>query len=151
MHNLADKLIKLLRQNKKEVKMSNKNIQSDNPNIILQLTKGSFWALSFALLSVLIFAFVIKYTSISNNAIQPINQIIKGLSILIGCFVFGKKIKTKGWLWGSVIGVLFTILAFIVFSILDGSFSFNLNLLYDTVFGAIMGSLAGIIGISLRK
>lgn len=151
MHNHVYKHIKILRQNKKEVKMTNKNIVADKPNIILQLTKGSFWALSFALLSVLVFAFVIKYTSISNNTIQPINQIIKGLSILIGCFVFGKKIKTKGWLWGAVIGILFTILTFIVFSILDGSFSFSLNLLYDTVFGAIMGCLAGIIGISLRK
>ena len=131
--------------------MSNQNLDTNKPNIILQLTKGTFWALSFALLSILVFAFIIKYTSISSSAIQPINQVIKGLSILIGCFVFGKKIKTKGWLWGAVIGVLFTLLAFVVFSILDGSFNFNLNLLYDTVFGAIMGSLAGIIGISLRK
>ena len=131
--------------------MTNQNSDVLKPNIILQLTKSTFWALSFALLCILIFAFVIKYTSISSNAIQPINQIIKGLSILIGCFVFGKKIKTKGWLWGAVIGALFTILAYIVFSILDGSFSFNINLLYDIVFGAIMGMLAGIIGISLRK
>lgn len=119
--------------------------------IILQLIKGSFWALSFALLCILIFAFVIKYTSISSEAIQPINQVIKGLSILIGCFVFGKKINTKGWLWGALIGILFTILAFIVFSILDGSFTFNLKLLTDVVFGAIMGAFAGIIAISLRK
>ena len=120
-------------------------------NIILQLTKGTFWALSFALLAILIFAFVIKYTDISSNAIQPINQVIKALSILLGCFVFGKKIKTKGWLWGAVIGILFTILAFIVFSILDGSFVFSVSLLNDILFGAIMGAIAGVICISLRK
>lgn len=119
--------------------------------IILQLLKGSFWALSCALLCILVFAFIIKYTSISTSAIQPINQVIKGLSILVGCFVFGKKVNTKGYLWGAVIGVLFTILAFIVFSILDGSFSINLNFLTDLVFGAIMGAFAGIICISLRK
>ena len=95
--------------------------------------------------------FYYKYTSISTSAIQPINQVIKGLSILVGCFVFGKKVNTKGYLWGAVIGVLFTILAFIVFSILDGSFSLNLNFLTDLVFGAIMGAFAGIICISLRK
>lgn len=120
-------------------------------NIILQLTKGTFWALSFALLSILLFAFIIKYTSISSEAIQPVNQVIKALSILIGCFVFGKKIKTKGWLFGGIIGVLFTLLAFVVFSILDGSFSFNLNLLNDIIFGALMGIIAGIICITLRK
>lgn len=120
-------------------------------NIILQLTKGTFWALSFALLSILLFAFIIKYTSISSEAIQPVNQVIKALSILIGCFVFGKKIKTKGWLFGGIIGVLFTLLAFVVFSILDGAFSFNLNLLNDIIFGALMGIIAGIICITLRK
>ena len=119
--------------------------------VILQLTKASFWALSFALICILLFAFIIKYTSISSDAIMPINQVIKGLSILIGCFVFGKKIKTKGWLWGGIIGILFTILAFIVFSILDGSFNFNLTLLNDIIFGCLMGVIAGIIGISLRK
>lgn len=131
--------------------MSKQNVDTIKPNIVLQLTKSTFWALSFALLSILIFAFVIKYTSISSSAIQPINQIIKGLSILIGCFVFGKRIKTKGWLWGALIGALFTIFSYIVFSILNGSFSVNITLLYDIVFGAIMGMLAGIIGISLRK
>ena len=126
-------------------------INTPKSNIILQLIKGTFWALSFALLSILIFAFVIKYTSISSNAILPINQIIKALSIMVGCFVFGKKIKQKGWLWGAIIGVLFTLLAFVVFSILDGSFTFDLNLLTDIIFGGIMGIFAGIICISLRK
>ena len=119
--------------------------------IILQLTKSSFWALSFALICILLFAFIIKYTSISSEAIQPINQVIKAFSILVGCFVFGKKIKTKGWFWGGIIGILFTIFAFVVFSILDGSFTFNFNLLYDIFFGALMGIISGIIAISLRK
>ncbi len=131
--------------------MANNPTTISKSSIILQLTKGVFWALSFALLAILIFAFIIKYTDISSNAIQPINQVIKALSILCGCFVFGKKIKNKGWLWGGVIGLLFTIMAFLIFSILDGSFTFNLSLLNDILFGTLMGIIAGIICISLRK
>ena len=37
------------------------------------------------------------------------------------------------------------------FSILDGSFVFSLSLLNDILFGAIMGAIAGVICISLRK
>lgn len=132
--------------------MSTKTTTASNKiEMFLQLLKGTFWALAFSLLAILIFAFIIKYTGIQDGAIQPINQVIKAVSILIGCFVFGKKIKTKGWLFGGIIGVLFTILAFVVFSILDGSFNFNLNLITDIVFGALMGIIAGIIAISLRK
>ena len=113
------------------------DIKRTNP--ILAVTKGVFWAVSMSLLGVLLFAVVIKYTSVSENAIQPINQVIKILSILIGCFVVGKKFESKGWLWGIIIGVTYTLVAFIVFSILDGSFNITSNLFYDILFGGISG------------
>ncbi len=118
---------------------------------ILTLTKSVFWALSVSLLCILIFAFVVKFTALSESAIMPINQVIKFLSIFIGCWVAGKKIKSNGWLWGLVIGAVYTLLAFIVFSILDGEFRFTLSLLNDFVFGAIAGLISGIIAFNLRK
>ena len=118
---------------------------------ILTLTKSVFWALSVSLLCILIFAFVIKFTALPESAIMPINQVIKFLSIFIGCWVASKKIKSNGWLWGIVIGAVYTLLAFIVFSILDGEFRFTLSLLNDFVFGAIAGLISGIIAFNLRK
>lgn len=118
---------------------------------ILTLTKSVFWALSVSLLCILIFAFVVKFTALPESAIMPINQVIKFLSIFIGCWVASKKIKSNGWLWGLVIGAVYTLLAFIVFSILDGEFRFTLSLLNDFVFGAIAGLISGIIAFNLRK
>lgn len=118
---------------------------------ILTLTKSVFWALSVSLLCILIFAFVVKFTALPESAIMPINQVIKFLSIFIGCWVASKKIKSNGWLWGIVIGAVYTLLAFIVFSILDGEFRFTLSLLNDFVFGAIAGLISGIIAFNLRK
>ena len=118
---------------------------------ILTLAKSVFWALSVSLLCILIFAFVVKFTALPESAIMPINQVIKFLSIFIGCWVASKKIKSNGWLWGLVIGAVYTLLAFIVFSILDGEFRFTLSLLNDFVFGAIAGLISGIIAFNLRK
>ena len=118
---------------------------------ILTLAKSVFWALSVSLLCILIFAFVVKFTALPESAIMPINQVIKFLSIFIGCWVASKKIKSNGWLWGIVIGAVYTLLAFIVFSILDGEFRFTLSLLNDFVFGAIAGLISGIIAFNLRK
>ncbi len=118
---------------------------------VLNVIKGSFWGVAFSLVCVLIFAFVIKFTSISENVIQPVNQIIKGASILFACFVVGKHVQKQGWIVGIFTGLLYTFLAYIIFSILDGSFSFGLNVLNDIVFGSVMGMIAGIICISLRK
>ena len=117
----------------------------------LVVLKGVFWALTVSLLCVLIFAFIIKFTNISESAIMPINQVIKVLSILVGCWVASKKIKSNGWLWGLIIGAIYTLLAFVVFSILDGEFRFTLSLLNDLVFGAVLGLISGIITFALRK
>lgn len=124
------------------------NSKSSN---ILNMLKGVFWAISFSLICILIFAFIIKFTNLSESAISPINQVIKVLSILFGCFIASKKIKTNGWLWGLMIGALYTILAFLTFSILDGEFRFSLNLLNDFVFGSILGMISGIITFAIRK
>ena len=126
------------------------NTENKGTNFLAVL-KGVFWALTVSLLCALIFAFIIKFTNISESAIMPINQVIKVLSILVGCFVASKKIKNNGWLWGLIIGAVYTLLAFLVFSILDGEFRFTLSLLNDLVFGAVLGLISGIITFALRK
>ena len=126
-------------------------IETNKFNPVLMMFKGVFWAVSISLLGVLLFAVVIKYTSINESVIQPVNQAIKILSIIVGCFVVGKKIQNKGWLWGILIGIIYTIVAFIVFSILDGSFNITCNLFTDIMFGGILGLIAGIICITFRK
>lgn len=118
---------------------------------ILIMTKGIFWAVSVSLICILIFALIIKFTTIPESFIMPINQVIKVLSIFIGCWVASKKIKNNGWLWGLFIGAIYTLLAFLIFSILDGEFRFTLNLLNDFVFGALLGLISGIITFALRK
>ncbi len=117
----------------------------------LSVIKGVFWAISISLLGVLLFAFVIKFTSISENAISPINQVIKIISILVGCFVASKKISNNGWFWGLILGALYTVLSFLIFSILDGEFRFTISLLNDLVFGAILGLISGIIAFAIKK
>ncbi|MBQ7978123.1 MAG: TIGR04086 family membrane protein [Clostridia bacterium] len=118
---------------------------------ILIMTKGVFWAISCSLLCILIFAFIIKFTAIPESVISPINQIIKVFSILMGCWVASRKIEHNGWFWGMILGACYTLLAFLVFSILDGEFHFSLNLLNDLVFGSILGLISGIIAFAIRK
>ena len=114
-------------------------------SILLAIIKGSLIALCISLVGILIFAFILKFASISDKAIRPINQIIKGVSVLIGVFVAMRKVDKMGLVGGLLIGLVYTILAFVVFSILDGNFEFNLTLLNDLLFGGIMGAICVII------
>lgn len=120
-------------------------------NSFLGVLKGTFWAISISLICVLIFAFVIKFTSISESWITPINQGIKIVSILFGAYIMSKKIRSNGWLWGIILGSAYTLLAFLLFSILNGKFNFNISLLNDLIFGSIIGLISGIITFAIRK
>ena len=120
-------------------------------SFLLAIIKGSLIALCISLVGILIFAFILKFASISDKAIRPINQIIKGVSVLVGVFVAMRKVDKMGLVGGLLIGLVYTILAFIVFSLLDGNFEFNLTLLNDLLFGGIMGAICGIIAVNVKR
>ncbi|MBQ8908882.1 MAG: TIGR04086 family membrane protein [Clostridia bacterium] len=119
--------------------------------LLKSVIKGSVFALCCSLLCVLVFAFLLKFTTIPDSAISPVNQVIKGISVFIGVFMGLKKSKEFGLISGLLIGVVYTLLAFFVFSILAGSLSFDSTLLIDVAFGAVIGAVCGIICINLKK
>lgn len=129
------------------------NIQSAKNKypIIGFIAKGVLIALCTSLVLVLVFAFLLKFTNISDSAIAPVNQVIKGISIFLGVFVGLKKCKELGLVSGLLIGFIYTLVAFLVFSILSGAFSFDITLLIDTVFGAVIGAICGIISVNIKK
>ena len=113
--------------------------------------KGSLMALSICLILILVFAFVLRFVAIEDGMIRPVNQIIKTLSILIGTFSSLKKSKEMGLVSGLLIGMLFTIISFMAFSVLDGNFEFGISLVNDCLFGSIIGAISGIIAVNIFK
>ncbi len=134
------------------MKMRAKSLEEKKHNgVFLSIVKGSLIALCVSLIGILIFAFCLKFTSLSDKLILPVNQVIKGLSIFLGVFFGLKKQKQKGLISGLLIGFVYTIVAFFAFSILNGAFNFDHTLLNDIVFGAIIGGICGIICVNLKK
>lgn len=131
--------------------MKIKSISLKNNNSVLTVLKGAIIALVISLLSILAFAFIIKLTGLNDNLIKPINQVIKVLSIFIGCLLAFKKDGEKTLIKGGIIGVLYIILAFVLFSILNGSFDFSAGIFLDILFGLIVGVICAIICNLFRK
>lgn len=125
--------------------------KSENKNFIISILKGALISVCVSLVCILVFAFFIKLTNMSDGIIKPINQVIKVLSILIGTIIAVKKTKQKGLISGIFVGLLYTVLAFVVFSALNGSFKFDITLLIDIVFGVIAGAICGVIGVNVKS
>lgn len=95
-----------------------------NHPIIGYIFKGTLIALCISLTLVLVFAFLLKFTNISDSVINPINQVIKGISIFLGVFIGLKKSKELGLVSGLLIGFIYTMIAFLVFFNIKWKFFF---------------------------
>ena len=123
----------------------------NNSGFIISGLKGSLIAVVISLVGILFFAFLIKLFGIKDNFLRPVNQVIKAVSILFGVFIGVKKQREKGLVLGILIGLCYTLIAFFVFSALNGSFNIDKTLLNDVLFGGIMGGICGIIAVNVGK
>jgi len=116
-----------------------------------EILKAIIIAVIISLAAILILAFIIKTANIPSNAIPIINQVIKGVSILTAC-LWCLKLPRNAWLRGLAVGVIYILLAFLIFSLLNSvQFNFGLNLLNDIALGSVSGLLSGIIAGLIRK
>ena len=117
---------------------------------ILEVVKAVIIALIISLVGVLLAALVIKLFNVPSGAIPIINQVLKGVSVLVACLV-SFKIPKNGWVKGIAVGLFYTALAFVIFSLLDGAFKFDLTILNDVAIGCVSGFLSGIITANISK
>ncbi|HOB64501.1 MAG: TIGR04086 family membrane protein [Clostridiales bacterium] len=123
---------------------------SINKTTIFDIIRGTLLAAVISLLGVLILALICKLTTVGNEVILPINQVLKILSILLGC-IFGIKEKVKGAIKGGTIGLLYSLLSIFIFLILNKTLDGSSINYIDIVSGLAAGVLSGIIAVNFRK
>lgn len=112
--------------------------------LLSAVLKGSLISVSVSLVLILIFALLIKFLNIPDKFIQPVNQAIKIISIFVGCYFALKNSPKKGFVTGALIGVIYTILAYLIFSLLGNTFTITVTIFVDILFSLIIGSICGV-------
>lgn len=123
-----------------------KSINS-NGNIIFNYLKGLVVSMLVSFALVILLAFSLKWFSIDEKFISPLNLAIKTISVLIGSLIAIKG-ETKGLFKGVVFGLLYVTLAFVSFSFLAKNFSFDLAFVLDILFACIAGGTVGVIKVN---
>ena len=75
---------------------------------------------------------------------------ISAFSILMGSFLVAKRVEQKGIVYGSVLGLIYMLILYLISSILNFDFSLNGNAIIMIVFGIIGGAIGGILGVNLK-
>lgn len=128
----------------------NSEVKTKN-NIISTLLKGVIPSIITTLLLILAFALIIRFFNISNSWIFPINQVIKFVSLTVGITIALRNTKSKGFITGLIIGVSYSIISYLLFSLLQMNFEFSFANFYDIILTAFGGGLIGIIIVNIFK
>lgn len=111
---------------------------------------GLIYAFIITLGFVLIYSFLLYFTSLSDSHLSRLTYIITAISLSSGGFVSGRRAGQKGWYYGGLTGITYgLILAIIAFLAFDASF--NLNGLALLVLTFLFGALGGIFGVNTSK
>lgn len=106
-------------------------------------------ALLTSVVLVFLFAIILSVSGIPSSAIKPINQVIKGIALAVGVVIALKG--DKGAVKGAVFGAVYSVLSFLLFSVISGSFTLDIHALLDIVFCTVLGSVIGIIKVNSVK
>ncbi len=126
----------------------NKNFTSKQN--ILDIIKATLLSIIFTIILVMVFSIIVNYVKIAPNIITIVNQCIKFVSILLGCIISIKNLS-KGALKGGLIGILYTLLSVLMFSLVTRQISLSLINLIDIVFAICVGCIGGIIVVNTKK
>lgn len=122
-----------------------KSKTGEAPNMALELYKGTVIATALSLLLIVIYAVAMWQQWLTTDSINIFNTVIKALSAAAAGAVATRKCAKRAWLYGFFAGVLYSALAYAVFSILSDVFMFSLAVLADFGIGALSGMLGAMI------
>ena len=112
---------------------------------LINIIKCCLLAILFTLIGIVILAVVLKFADLNSVAISYINDVIKAISIFIMMLCIKKSGEEKLLLKAILAGAIYAVLSFVIFSVLNGSFTFNLGFLYDLLFAIIVAVIVSII------
>jgi len=121
---------------------------SDFKGELLDVLKAVLFSTLISLGLILIFAVIIKFASLPNNVIMPVNIAIKIISVLAGTLI-GFKRASNGLLKGAITGLVYMLFTFFIFAALSGFKDVKFSWI-DLVTLPVAGAISGIIAVNIR-
>lgn len=119
-------------------------------NKFLLMVKGIAISMILSLLMMLILSMVLSFSSVKENVIMPTVIFISAFSILVSSFLVAKRIESKGIIYGSLLGLIYMLMLYLLSSILNFDFSLNTNAVVMITFGIVGGAIGGVLGVNLK-
>ena len=124
-------------------------MENSQKNSVFSVIKSAVSALALSLVFAIIFAFVLRVTSLPYKAVYPINQVLKGVALCVGVLLYIRG--EKGWFKGGICGILFTALSYLAFSSIGGNFALSWLFFVELLLTAFIGAVSGSLAVNVRR
>lgn len=124
--------------------------QLDEHVNLFRVIKGLIISFLITLPCFLAFALFLTYTDFPEKYTFIAVLITTVISVLVASAYSTKNVKSKGWMNGGAVGVLYVAILYLASSLVFMNFAIDVQVLLSVVIGAIVGCLGGIFGINLR-
>ena len=122
--------------------------KTDFKNNMLDVLKAVLFSTLISLGLILIFAIIIKFASLPNTAIMPVNIAIKLISLLVGVLL-GFKNLSNGLLKGAITGLVYMLFTFFIFAALSAFKDVKFSWI-DLITLPVAGAIAGILTVNVK-
>lgn len=106
------------------------------------------FSILFSLLLIFALSILLSTTNLNENLINPITIGIVTTSVFLGAFRISKNKKEKGILFGSLLGLAYMVILYILSSFSSFDFSLDINSIVMIILGILGGAIGGIIGVN---
>lgn len=115
----------------------------------INVFKGLIISYIFTFLSFLIFAAILSFSNFSDSLMPSIILVISIISILIGSAICSRYASSQGFVWGGIVGLLYSITLYFLSSFLLVGFASSISTIYLILCSMLFGAVGGIAGINL--
>ena len=120
-------------------------IKSINLNGLFKIVKCSLIGIVSTLIGIVIFAVVLKFSNLPLTFIKWVNDLIKIFSIFIMVMCIKRANGDRLMFKALFAGLIYSLLTYVIFSILNGDFVLGLSFLYDILFALIVSAIVSVI------
>ena len=129
-----------------------KQVNQTPENInFLTITKGLLFSYVLTIPLFIILAFVLTYTSFPEKMIIPSVVLVTVISVITAASIVTRNAKSRGWLSGSFVGLLYIFVLYLASSILLANFKIDRYVITMFIIGILSGAIGGITGINTKK
>ena len=116
---------------------------------IFQIVKAAAAAVIISLAFVLIFTLIIQLFSLPLDAVKPVNQVFKIISIAAGGLIFIRG--EKGLIKGAIYGLAAVLVTYLLYGLISGSLTVSWKFAIEILLGVVAGGISGIIAVNIKK